>query len=855
MWKTLELTCLRFKSEVFLVVSSIGTTRNTVKMRFADWSRLALVVLTIGLLGIATLRNRSQEGHEQAGPKAESKKLAMLRRQAFEFYSAQQYEEAIPVYLEARSLALKEGNDALAVQFLNNIASNYFSVASYQQARKYYRQAVLEARGKKLPQLETMAAYNVASIHLSLGESREALAVIREFPLDGSSMGDDSRLDGFLLQGNIFTRLKMSDEANSAFGRALAEADREPPLNIRRANEKKIARWPESLKELRRAWVLGVMAQSLVWREKFAEAETYTLEAFRLRSIFQEKARLRDALQLAMLLRNRGDFPGALGLLKVARSLDPGNRTPMHLFMIDREEARIHLAGSKSNLAMPFLRSALAESRRWRLQVLPSDSSYLSFESYLTNEVHAAFLGAIADPAFPLNESGIAAESFWVAEEARFASMRAAQFPSQDFASRFPPAYWQKLARFQSLQANAMRGKVEKQDQRPELELELRMLEVEAGLLVPSSSVDGRVKIRDWQRGLPKSELIFSYYLSEPYSLAWIVDCESIKMRRIAGKKEIERLVEKFRSEVSNPSQKGTASTGLELSQQLFGEYLSTKRTTPIWTMVLDQQLSSLPIGALPTGHQGTRYLVEEHSLRVLPSAIFLRPFEEQEWQKTATGIGDPVYNKADVRVSPLKNVSADLLQLSRLPASTQELRQSMSVLRGNHWTTDERTGVSATVTTLRSTLEQSPDILHLSTHFVPQAENAHFLSIGLSPEKDGNAVFSALDLNSVRTRTKLVVLSGCNSSTGEIVPGIGINGLSRAFLISGVSTVVATLWPTLDTEGPIFPVFYANLMIRKWSSRAAAEALRNAQLEMIRQGGWTSKPAYWAAYIAISKG
>lgn len=784
-----------------------------------------------------------------------SPKLAKIRRDVYQLVLNQKFEAAIQLYGAAIELARVERNPQLAVQFLMNIAACFQSISAYREAMQQYKVAIQEAKKIVSIELETVTAMNMASLLLEMGENKGAEDLLREYPLDGSNIPPPGRLSAFLLQINVFTRLKSVDERRSAIRRALDEADREVPKELVTTSGAKQQRWPERARELRRALVFATIAQALTWEDQNAEAEQYALEAFRLRATFQEKARSRDALQLAMIWRYAGQYERASDLIGVARRLDPTNRTPMHLFMLDREEARILLARGDFSEALPPLRNALARARSWRMEVLPSDSAYLNFESYMTKEVHVAFLDTILNPEFSLQQRGVAEESFWVAEEARFASMRAAQFPASEFAKRLPKEYWSRLASFQRLQANSQSASGSSREGLAQLERKLDLMEMEAGLSIPHGKENGTPAVGDWLRNLPAGETVFSYYLSEPFSLAWVANHKGIAVRRIAGRKQLVEWIDKFRAEISDPSQKETSSTGLKLSKQLFGEYLGTNRTTPFWTMVLDQQLSTLPIGALPTGHEDTRYLVEEHSLRVLPSAIFLKRNQEQDWKKTATGIGDPVYNQADARVSLLQNVSADMLQLNRLPASTQELKRSMTVLRGSQWTTEMRTGMSATVGTLRSTLEQSPDILHLSTHFVPQAGNAHLLAIALSPERGGQAVYTALDLNSVRTSTKLVVLSGCSSSTGEIVSSIGINGLSRAFLISGASAVVATLWPTLDSEGPIFPAFYSNLLSRRWSPRAAAEALRAAQLEMIRQGGWTSKPAYWAAYLAISKG
>lgn len=87
------------------------------------------------------------------------------------------------------------------------------------------------------------------------------------------------------------------------------------------------------------------------------------------------------------------------------------------------------------------------------------------------------------------------------------------------------------------------------------------------------------------------------------------------------------------------------------------------------------------------------------------------------------------------------------------------------------------------------------------------------------------------------------------------MIPGIGVAGLSRAWLISGSSSVVSTLWPTKDVPGPFFPAFYEALVSEPWSSRAAAIALQRAQQRMIKRKDWYSQPAYWAAYIPLSRG
>jgi CHAT domain-containing protein len=54
-------------------------------------------------------------------------------------------------------------------------------------------------------------------------------------------------------------------------------------------------------------------------------------------------------------------------------------------------------------------------------------------------------------------------------------------------------------------------------------------------------------------------------------------------------------------------------------------------------------------------------------------------------------------------------------------------------------------------------------------------------------------------DLVGRKLKTKMVVLSACQSAKGEITGGDEIMGFSRALLASGVQAVVVSMWPVDD--------------------------------------------------------
>jgi CHAT domain-containing protein len=93
--------------------------------------------------------------------------------------------------------------------------------------------------------------------------------------------------------------------------------------------------------------------------------------------------------------------------------------------------------------------------------------------------------------------------------------------------------------------------------------------------------------------------------------------------------------------------------------------------------------------------------------------------------------------------------------------------------------------------------------------------------------------------------RTRLVVLSACESGLGHYYRGEGMVSLARPFISAGVPQVIASLWAVPSRET-------SQLMIefhreRKNGKGKTVDALREAQLRMARSG---LHPFYWASFM-----
>jgi CHAT domain-containing protein len=99
----------------------------------------------------------------------------------------------------------------------------------------------------------------------------------------------------------------------------------------------------------------------------------------------------------------------------------------------------------------------------------------------------------------------------------------------------------------------------------------------------------------------------------------------------------------------------------------------------------------------------------------------------------------------------------------------------------------------------------------------------------------------SLLDLHG----TELVILSACDSGTGEVKIGEGMMSLRRAFRIAGAQTVLASHWNISDKATSQLMTEF----IRRWQTgEPRVRAWREAQLSLLHSKDF-SNPYFWAAF------
>jgi CHAT domain-containing protein len=343
--------------------------------------------------------------------------------------------------------------------------------------------------------------------------------------------------------------------------------------------------------------------------------------------------------------------------------------------------------------------------------------------------------------------------------------------------------------------------------------------------------------VEEVQRELSSGTALVELAVLKNQTLAWVVTRESFAQVQLqVGEERLGTLVGELRSAVI--AGKDARQPAKELYRLLI-QPLNPSTGSRDLIVVPDRSLHLLPFAALINPATG-RYLVEEQAVAKAPSAtLWVKALQQDHRlsQGKLAGmlvIGDPDFDH-------------DLFPgLTSLSGAREEALKVAAAHPGNRLLVDERA-------TKRAFLAEAPlsSVVHLATHARSSRENPLVSALLLAREGDDPGVLYAHEIYRMRfTGTRLVVLSGCGTSKGQVSASEGVGSLARAFLAAGVPAVLGSLWDTKDkASADVLIGFHRRLS----QGENALVALRGAQLEMLRRPNpETPRPDLWAGFELI---
>jgi CHAT domain-containing protein len=781
-------------------------------------------------------------GHKQANS-SESLAYQGRLRHCAGLFATGRFREAAEQYRLLADAATDQPN--VAARARANVGGCQFALHQYQPALQSFLAArqllhnIHDASGVALIDA------NIASLYGEMGELGAAAQWV-ESSISRVSGRDRSHLPEMLLQlGVLRGRQGRMTDALASFRKGLDAADAAGNIDL-----------------YSRGW--NLLGEAYLLRGDNANAEPALLEAYRIRKLnhLSLDASYRS---LGRLRREQGDLVSASALLDRAVELSATPRGLVPSWDVYLERGLVRLEQHRLPEAFDDLRLSSILARDWRLSAVATDAAQIGAEDRLDRvssalvETGNLLYGQTRNPE-------LIRQTFEAAEENRANSLRHL-LAGNVSVSEQSPEFWTALNRLQRAEIAALRtGKPEGALQVEDCRAELTRIEASShyGAFPSGDGLLARV-----ERALPNDAVLFSFHLGEGASSVWAVDHAGIWYARLADGKQIQNSIDSMLRAIRADAV-DSAGSAADLYRLLFGAIPQRFISRSRWILSVDKQLFDVPVSALVESRRGSHpvYVAENHVVEHIPGAWFWLDAKSRSSAKTATtrflGIGDPVYNTADPRL-PKADLQPALafaslfrlfaespppasLGLPRLVGTAAELQTSAKAWGGPATLLlgPESTGRNLAVQLVRL----NPAIVHVAAHFLRSRATPAYGLMALSVTAGQTELVSPMEISHWRTNAELVVLSGCHSAAGPVVPGAGLLGLTRAWLAAGAKAVIATRWDIPDDAGDAFSLLYG--ILRNQDHPDPALALAEARRQMIRSGGWRARPRYWGAYSLV---
>ncbi len=333
--------------------------------------------------------------------------------------------------------------------------------------------------------------------------------------------------------------------------------------------------------------------------------------------------------------------------------------------------------------------------------------------------------------------------------------------------------------------------------------------------------------------------LLVEYFVGERDLFRWTVSEREITMLNLGPAEPVLESVATVHRQLST-GQRPDEAVLEQLSTTLLDRLGPSLRGVRTLTVSPDRGLNNLPFELLPLG-PGRTALVELLAVNYLPSGALptLAPPRSDSRTRVSLGIGNP-----DTGVSQTEFVTRRF-GLAPLASAAAELE----LLK--HWIGEPveiRTGTEATEENFIRRYIEGAHVIHVATHTVLDEGSAESSAIVLSPGADSDGLLHSREIAKLQGSSDLTVLAACRTAAGRDTVESARTTLTGAFLLSGSSAVLATLW---DVDDATTRAFMEQFYFELGGGRRPSEALSRAKRTFLADPDWND-PSLWAAYVLI---
>lgn len=365
------------------------------------------------------------------------------------------------------------------------------------------------------------------------------------------------------------------------------------------------------------------------------------------------------------------------------------------------------------------------------------------------------------------------------------------------------------------------------------------------------------LNLKQVQRSLPQNIQLVSYTVTEKKMIIWYVTSNTIVAESAdCNSEQLQRSVSSYLSDLRSRRDIETVNRqAMELYRLLIQPIAEKLDRNRLLCIIPDGILFQLPFAAL-LSPGSNRYLIEDFSVTMNPSASVMVKTSNLASAKRGNS------SEAFIGVSNPRFNYKRFPGLPTLPSAEEEVARASSLYPQSELIKNEQ----ATETALVRGVGRY-EIVHIAGHILIDGQSPLQSSILLAEdlpqatkEKNRNGEASDGTLQAIEIyqlklpRTRLVILSGCQSAVGNYTQGEALSLLTQAFFASGVPAVIASLWEVDDAlSAEIMYSFHYNHRVKH---QEFGEALSQALRSLIYESEAKRRhPYYWAAFLLSGHG
>lgn len=272
------------------------------------------------------------------------------------------------------------------------------------------------------------------------------------------------------------------------------------------------------------------------------------------------------------------------------------------------------------------------------------------------------------------------------------------------------------------------------------------------------------------------------------------------------------------------------------LYENLLSEHLANKDIERL-NLILDDLLTRIPFEVLIQSEEGHNfkeldYLIKETSIQYLFTS------NKQPFHETDIVNNDRILGMGYTSIN--EGAATDAL-----PGTEKEIQYLNANFSGEFYT-----GVRASRELFLDKADQF-EIIHLAIHGRADEENRFQSRLIFNGDQEDNMLYPG-QLYLANLKSRLAVLSACESGVGTIQKGEGTFSIARGFAIVGIPNIIMSLWEVNDAITSRQMVRFYNSHLQKGTP--VNQALRKMKIEYLQnEDSYFCHPYYWSSFVHIS--